>query len=456
MSTTINALSIIPTKTASCDVMGDVAYKKKMNRPWADKKAGDIVQYDFNHNGTSDHTGILEKINSNGSIDVIEGNTSLNSNDNGGKVMRRRRGKSQVNYVIRPKYNDEITAKMVIDTARAELGVVEKPSGSNRVKYNKWFYGRDVSGSKYPWCAVFVCWDFAHVKKTSTAPAPKKITPEISATYTGPIPLPTLKKGSKGSRVKQFQKFLNWCNEKYKIGFKRLTEDGKFGKKTKKACKLWQSLFGLTGDGVYGKKSYAKAKKFQKPTKKVKTTQGTVKTNAKAATPSPAAKAAVKWALAIAKSGKYGYKKWSKKKSTHLCPICHPNSGKGWNCIGFVTAAYHHGARLPIECSNKGLGTDKFFTNVTLESWRKRNGKNWNIITNGGGKGGADIPASKLILGDVLICYDKKGKFHHFAMYVGDGKYIDCTNTSKNHIAVRPYTKLTGKYHVTRAFRYVG
>jgi peptidoglycan hydrolase-like protein with peptidoglycan-binding domain len=427
-----------------------------MNRPWADKIAGDIVQYDFNHNGTSDHTGILEKINSNGTIDVIEGNTSTGNDCNGGKVMLRRRGKSQVNYVIRPKYNDDVTAKMVIDTARAELGVVEKPSGSNKVKYNKWFYGRDVSGPKYPWCAVFVCWDFAHVKKTSTAPAPKKTTPEISATYTGPIPFPTLKKGSKGSRVKQFQKFLNWCNEKYKIGFKRLTEDGKFGKKTKKACKLWQSLFGLTGDGVYGKKSYAKAKKFQKPTKKVKTTNGTVKTNAKAATPSPAAKAAVKWALAIAKSGKYGYKKWSKKKSTHRGPICHPNSGKGWNCIGFVTAAYHHGARLPIECSNKGFGTDKFFTNVTLESWRKRNGKNWNIITNGGGKGGADIPASKLILGDVLICYDKKGKFHHFAMYVGDGKYIDCTNTSKNHIAVRPYTKLTGKYHVTRAFRYVG
>lgn len=447
--TTINALKIIPGKTASCSTMGDMAYAKKTNRSWKDKKPGDITEFDFNGNGTSDHTGILEKVNSNGSIDVIEGNTSIKSNDNGGKVMRRTRYKGQVNFFIRPTYNDEVTAKMVLDTARAELGVKESPAGSNRVKYNTWFYGREVRGSAYPWCMVYVCWLYAHVKKPA---APKKI-PAISATYTGPIPLPTLKKGSKGSRVKQFQKFLNWCNEKYKIGFKKLTEDGNFGKKTKKACKLWQSLFGLTDDGVYGKKSYAKAKKFQKPTKKVKTTQGTVKTNAKAATPSPAAKAAVKWALAIAKSGKYGYKKWSKKKNTHLCPICHKGSGNGWNCIGFVTAAYHHGARLPIECSNKGLGTDGFFTKVTLESWRKRNGKNWSIITNGGGKGGADIPASKLIAGDVLICYDKKGKFHHIAMYVGDGKYIDCTNTSKDHIAVRPYTKLTGKYHVTRAFR---
>lgn len=456
MSTTINALSIIPVKTASCSVMGDFAYKKKMNRSFADKKAGDIVEYDFNHNGTSDHTGILEKINSNGSIDVIEGNTSNGNNCNGGKVMRRTRYKSQVNYVIRPKYNDEITAKMVIDTARAELGVVEKPAGSNKVKYNKWFYGRDVSGSKYPWCMVFVCWDFAHVKKTSTAPAPKKTTPVISATYTGSIPMPELKKGSKGERVKALQGFLNWINTKYNLGYAPLKKDGKFGKKTKAVLITFQRKFGLTPDGVYGKKTYAVAIKFKKPVVKKTTTTTTVVKTTAGVEPSAAAQKAVAWALAIAKSGKYGYKKWTKKKSTHQCPICHKGSGNGWNCIGFVTAAYHHGAKLPIECSNKGLGTDGFFTNVTLESWRKRNGKKWNIITNGGGKGGADIPASKLIAGDVLICYDKNGKFHHIAMYIGGGKYIDCTNTSKNHIATRPYTKLTGKYHVTRAFRYVG
>lgn len=444
--TTTNAIGIIPGKTASCSVMGDMAYKKKMNRPWKDKKPGDIVEYDFNHNGTSDHTGLLEKINSNGSIDVIEGNTSKSSNDNGGKVMLRTRYKNQVNYVIRPKYNDEVTAKMAIETAKAEIGVKEKPAGSNKVKYNTWFYGREVRGSKYPWCMVFVCWLYAHIRKSE--PEPPKKTPAITATYTKTIPLPTLKKGSKGERVKDLQRFLNWIITKYKLDFKALTIDGKFGKKTKAVLKAWQKLFGLTSDGVYGKKSYSKALQFK--AKKVTVTTTTVK---KAAAPSAGAQKAVAWAKAIEKSGKYGYKKWTKKKNTHLCPICHKGSGNGWNCIGFVTAAYFHGAKYPIECSNKGLGTDGFFTNVTLESWRKRNGKNWNIITNGGGKGGADIPASKLIAGDVLICYDKNGKFHHIAMYVGDGKYIDCTNTSKDHIAVRPYTKLTGKYHVTRAFR---
>ncbi|WP_158548801.1 peptidoglycan-binding protein [Blastococcus sp. TF02A-26] len=50
------------------------------------------------------------------------------------------------------------TAVAVLDVARAELGTAESPIGSNRVKYNAWFYGREVSGDAYPWCAVFVSW----------------------------------------------------------------------------------------------------------------------------------------------------------------------------------------------------------------------------------------------------------------------------------------------------------
>lgn len=42
--------------------------------------------------------------------------------------------------------------------AQNEIGVVEKPSGSNRVKYNDWYYGKSVSGDAYPWCMVFMQW----------------------------------------------------------------------------------------------------------------------------------------------------------------------------------------------------------------------------------------------------------------------------------------------------------
>ena len=50
------------------------------------------------------------------------------------------------------------TAERVLAVARSQLGVYEMPSGSNRVKYNDWYYGKAVSGSAYPWCMAFVQW----------------------------------------------------------------------------------------------------------------------------------------------------------------------------------------------------------------------------------------------------------------------------------------------------------
>ena len=51
-------------------------------------------------------------------------------------------------------------AERVVDIAGKEIGVTELPAGSNKVKYNTWFYGREVSGASYPWCCAFVCWVF--------------------------------------------------------------------------------------------------------------------------------------------------------------------------------------------------------------------------------------------------------------------------------------------------------
>ena len=52
------------------------------------------------------------------------------------------------------------TAENLLNLARAELGTVESPANSNRVKYNTAYYGREVSGSSYAWCAVFLWWLF--------------------------------------------------------------------------------------------------------------------------------------------------------------------------------------------------------------------------------------------------------------------------------------------------------
>lgn len=52
------------------------------------------------------------------------------------------------------------TAEKVLSIARAELGVKESPANSNTVKYNTWFWGREVAGTKYAWCMAFVQWCF--------------------------------------------------------------------------------------------------------------------------------------------------------------------------------------------------------------------------------------------------------------------------------------------------------
>lgn len=53
-----------------------------------------------------------------------------------------------------------MTGQDVARLAATQLGTAESPAGSNNVLYNTWYYGREVSGSSYPWCMVFVQWVF--------------------------------------------------------------------------------------------------------------------------------------------------------------------------------------------------------------------------------------------------------------------------------------------------------
>ena len=53
-----------------------------------------------------------------------------------------------------------MTVNELIAIAKSQIGVKENPPNSNNVKYNTWFYGKEVSGSQYPWCAAFVSWLF--------------------------------------------------------------------------------------------------------------------------------------------------------------------------------------------------------------------------------------------------------------------------------------------------------
>lgn len=53
------------------------------------------------------------------------------------------------------------TVKELLAIARKQTGVAECPPESNNVRYNTWYYGREVTGGAYPWCMVFVQWCFA-------------------------------------------------------------------------------------------------------------------------------------------------------------------------------------------------------------------------------------------------------------------------------------------------------
>ena len=355
----------------------------------------DIIYFDWDKNNNPNHIGIVESKISTSVIKTIEGNTS------GGKVARKNRDTKYVQAIYRPHFKPSKVKNSAL-TVDGVCGYNTVAGLQRTLKVLKCYDG-EINGildrktvmalQKFVGCKSDGAW---------------------GATTSG-----------------KFQQYLK--NKGYYAG----KVDKEFGYNSVVAMQKWINA------NVYQKKPTA-----TKPTPKPTTAQ-----------PSAKALKAVAWARSTAKSGKYGYKKYNNKnKKTKQCPICHNLTGKykSWNCIGFVSACWFHGAGLKsVKCSCGGIGTNSFFTKVTLNSWTQRNGKGWKMIGSGS-KGGASLKTADLIAGDTLICYDAKGKFHHIALYTGNGKYIDDTNTTTPHIAERPYTRLTNKYHVTRAFRYVG
>lgn len=67
---------------------------------------GDLILFDWNANGLADHIGFVLDNKGGGNYTTIEGNTSVTSNDNGGKVMERNRKAKEVLAVIRPSYQE--------------------------------------------------------------------------------------------------------------------------------------------------------------------------------------------------------------------------------------------------------------------------------------------------------------------------------------------------------------
>lgn len=103
------ARSLLYTKTANCGVQAK-AFQDRKRLVTSGFKRGDVVFFHWTNEpsvmvpGTyvSDHVGIIEKVNSDGTITTIEGNTGSSYN---GEVMRRVRSLSVVSCAGRPDYS---------------------------------------------------------------------------------------------------------------------------------------------------------------------------------------------------------------------------------------------------------------------------------------------------------------------------------------------------------------
>lgn len=186
------------SKTAYCPNVEK--FYKSIGQWHSTPKVGDIVLFDFTGKGLAGHIGIVEKVNADGSIVAIEGNTSLTSNDNGGSVMRRTRKRGVIRGFARPQYDGATTSQ---------------PQATTK---------------------------------------PQATTTSNKGVKTVNVTLNQLSKGDKGKQVKTLQRLLQGFG--YSVGSYGI--DGDFGNATLTAVKNFQKDNGLTSDGIVGSNTWNK------------------------------------------------------------------------------------------------------------------------------------------------------------------------------------------------------
>lgn len=138
---------------------------------------------------------------------------------------------------------------------RQHIGIIEKVSGNyviciegNTSKAGSQSNGGMVVRQRRIYSSICAV---ARPKWSDSKPDPK---------YTGKLPaLPGrgwFQVGDKGEQVKLLQKFLVWCG--FSVGSAGV--DGEYGNATKNAVREFQSLYGLSVDGAWGKQCNDKAK----------------------------------------------------------------------------------------------------------------------------------------------------------------------------------------------------
>lgn len=297
--------------------------------------------------------------------------------------------------------------------------------------------------------------------------------------YTGKLPANTniklsngktrtyLKRGDKGTKIKQIQRFLNWV---YDIS---LVVDGNWGDETNKAVIRFQTeVFSKKeADGLFGSKTLEKAKSYEKTEPLVEEVQpeiititypGTLPTTILKKTNAQAIQDAVKWAKWIAtdNSFHYGYtnKKvtpWKPNAHHNGCYFCNTNGSKKgmldykktYCCNPFVGAAWAHGA-----CDTKAKSLCS-------------HGGSWDFGTGAGSYHKSDRfkklghPKMKNLKAGDVLCMDT-----HIALYVGGNQIAEAgsgddniRNSVKWNNSIRVRTLTASNYKkFKRVYRYIG
>lgn len=121
-------------KTAYVPALADyyIAHKRIVKKTHG--KMGDIVFFDFDHNGNSDHVGFIYKKKDSNHYYTIEGNTGTTNQANGGEVMIRCRNLSQISRIARPKY---LKPKKVVKKGKADTKKFPLLKKGSKGKYVK-------------------------------------------------------------------------------------------------------------------------------------------------------------------------------------------------------------------------------------------------------------------------------------------------------------------------------
>lgn len=218
-------------KSAHCPTVADYYILNKQTVSKSKGQAGDIVLFDWNQNNSSDHIGIIESRNSDGSYVCIEGNTAVGNDSNGGQVMRRTRYQSQISWICRPKYSQKSTVKPVASTATSTNKLaVDGQWGETTTRKTQQVLGTPVDGivsgqlescRQYLQGCLTSSWRFVKYSANGSTMV-KAIQKLVGTTADGKMGKQT---------VMAMQKFLNGK------GFNCGTADGFMGSKTIKA---WQ------------------------------------------------------------------------------------------------------------------------------------------------------------------------------------------------------------------------